>query len=373
MGNRQAAIAPDVPRPQRHGPSILEYAIYDDLLLTVSDKTATQVATTRLAPLGLHERSHLQEWILANPDVIGPGVKIVTSEFGDWQTASGDPVKDRLDILALDPDGGRLIVVELKIDAAPHSVHMQAINYAAMVSQFSKEDVASLYAQTHQKSNPANTGPTTLEELSVDGLLTDEGIANPRIVLVAASFPASVTSAVVWLAKQGVEISLVRFSAYRVDDRTVVHFSRLFPVQDVDEFTIGRRSAQHAGSRVAISAGPPWDEVSLKRLAHQGNTATITLLNLCAAEESAQVGVAEVAAEANISTGSVKGQLAGLTMRLKNPKYGFAQTTSPVDVSWLPGGIASYSLPEDLAEVWRRIQAEQSTTTVPPVSVAGQQ
>jgi len=234
VGNRQAAIAPDVPRPPRHDSSILEYAIYDDLLLTVSDKTATQVATTRLAPLGLHERSHLQEWILANPDVIGPGVKIVTSEFGDWQTASGDPVKDRLDILALDPDGGRLVVVELKIDAAPHSVHMQAINYAAMVSQFSKEDVASLYAQTHQKSDPGNTGPTTLEELSVDGLLTDEGIANPRIVLVAASFPASVTSAVVWLAKQGVEISLVRFSAYRVDDRTVVHFSRLFPVQDVD-------------------------------------------------------------------------------------------------------------------------------------------
>jgi hypothetical protein len=69
----------------------------------------------------------------------------------------------------------------------------------------------------------------------------------------------------------------------------------------------------------------------------------------------------------------VKGQLAGLTMRLKNPKYGFAQTTSPVDVLWLPGGIASYSLSADLAEVWRRIQAEQSTTTVPPVSVAGQQ
>jgi hypothetical protein len=336
----------------------LEYAIYDDLLLTVTGTTATQVASTRLAPLGMHERSHLQEWILANPDVIGPGVKIVASEFGDWQTAAGDPVKDRLDILALDPDGGRLVVVELKIDAAPHSVYMQAINYAAMASRLSKEDVADLYAKTHQKSDPGSTAPTTLEELSVDGLLTDEGIANPRIVLIAASFPASVTSAAVWLAKQGVKISLIRFSAYQVQGQTVVHFRTLFPVQDVDEFTIGRRSLEASSPQRSVADGPPWDEAALRRLADQGNPATITLMNLCAAEEGGYVGVPEIASEAHVSVGSVRGQLAGLTMRLKNPKYGFAQTTSPVDVTWLSGGTASYSLPTHLAETWRRIQGE---------------
>lgn len=336
----------------------------------MSGKTATQVAATRLAPLGLRERSHLQEWILSNPNVIGPGVKIVTSEFGDWQTAAGDPVKDRLDILALDPDGGRPAVVELKIDTAPHSVHMQAINYAAMVSRLSKEDVAGLYAKTHQKSDPGDSGPTTLEELSVDGLLTDEGIANPRIVLVAAAFPASVTSAAVWLAKQGVSISLIRFGAYQVEGQTVVHFRTLFPVQDVDEFTIGRRSVETSSSHIPVAAGPPWDEAALRRLADRGNTATITLLNLCAAEEGGYVGVPEVAAEANISVGSVKGQLAGLTMRLKNPKYGFTQTTSPVDVTWLSGGIASYSLPAELAAIWRRIQ-EGGSQDDPPYPVRG--
>jgi hypothetical protein len=37
--------------------------------------------------------------------------------------------------------------------------------------------------------------------------------------------------------------------------------------------------------------------------------------------------VKDIAEQARISEAAVRGQLAGLTMRLKNPIYGFAQTT----------------------------------------------
>ena len=63
-----------------------------------------------------------------------PGVVVITSKFDRWQTSEGMPVADRLDVLALDADGS-LLVVELKRGTAPHTVHMQAINYAAMVSR----------------------------------------------------------------------------------------------------------------------------------------------------------------------------------------------------------------------------------------------
>jgi len=99
----------------------------------------------------MQERAHLQEWILAHPDVIGPGVKIITSEYDRWQTSSGNPVLDRLDVLGIDTEG-RLVVVELKRDMAPHTVHMQAINYAAMVSRLAVDDVADLYAATRPRS-----------------------------------------------------------------------------------------------------------------------------------------------------------------------------------------------------------------------------
>ncbi len=45
--------------------------------------------------------------------------------------------------------------------------------------------------------------------------------------------------------------------------------------------------------------------------------------------------------DVEVSEAAVRGQLAGLTMCLKNPIYGFAQTTWPVTNTWLPGGFAS--------------------------------
>jgi hypothetical protein len=69
----------------------------------------------------------------------------------------------------------------------------------------------------------------------------------------------------------------------------VVSFTRLYPVPDVEEFTIGRRpEASAAGDAVP---DVPWDEVSLRKLADQGNAATIAMLDLCSAEQATAVGV----------------------------------------------------------------------------------
>lgn len=40
--------------------------------------------------------------------------------------------------------------VELKRDAAPHTVQMQAVNYAATVSRLTPRDVAELYVETRR-------------------------------------------------------------------------------------------------------------------------------------------------------------------------------------------------------------------------------
>lgn len=124
-------------------------------------------------------------------------------------------------------------------------------------------------------------------------------------------------------------------------------FSRLYPVPDVEEFTIGRR----ADATAVVDAEPdvPWDEASLRLLAAQGNAATLALLDLSAAEETSSVGVKDVAEQAGITEAGVRGQLAGLTMRLKNPRYGFAQSSWPVTNTWLPGGFASYRMDPALA------------------------
>lgn len=339
--------------------------MYDEVLFSVSEETAQQVGRVDLADLNLQERKHLQEWVLANPAILGPGVEIITSEFDRWQTSEGAPVADRLDVLAIGGDG-RLIVVELKRGAAPHTIHMQAVNYAAMVSRLQPEDVADLLAISRSRMGQQTSRDSALTFLETEKLMTLEGIRKPRIVLIASDFPPSVTASVVWLNEQRVDISLIRFRAYRVADKTLVSFSRLYPVPDVEEFTIGRRT-DVVGSVDDGDSGAPWDEGAFRRLREQGNAATLAMLDLAAAEDAVPFGVKEIASTAGISEASVRGQLAGLTMRLKNPKYGFAQTSSPVDVNWLAGGVASYTMDPQLAAMWRSVNgSEDAASGAPP-------
>ena len=325
--------------------------MYDEFLLSVDSSHAEVINPVSLPELSLTERQHLQEWVLKHPDLLGTGVAVVTSEYDKWQTASGELVQDRLDVLGLDRDG-RLVVAELKRDLAPHTVHMQAINYAAMVSRLKPRDVAELWAHTHRTADGPLDVDSVLADLESNWLLTAESIKSPRIVLMAANYPASVTASVVWLNEQGVDITLIRFRPYQLaTGQVMVTFTRTYPVPSVEEFTIGRRTAQAAES-ADPGPGAPWDLAAFQRLAAQANDATLALLDLCAADEASGVSVQDIMAHADISVGQVKGQLAGFTMRLRNPKYGFTQTEWPVSITWLPGGVASYRMASDLGALW---------------------
>ena len=339
-----------------HAMNGMWYAVYDEMLLTVDGAEATPVMRTSLPEQEYQERAHLQEWLQANPEIFGHGVRIITSEFDRWQTATGEVVADRLDLLAITPDG-KLIVAELKRDAAPHTIHMQAINYAAMVSRLTPTDVAELYADTESRAGRSIDVSAALDKLTTEFLLSPETIRNPRIALVASDFPASVTASVVWLAEQGVDLWLIRFRPYRLTDgRVVVSFSRTFPIPDVEEFTIGRRVENTAPAD--DDPGAPWDEPSLRRLATMANAATAALMDLCSAEEPGEVGVQEVALQAGITLGAVRGQLAGLTMTIRNPNNGFRQTRWAHSVQWVNGGTARYFVEPDIARMWRRIRQE---------------
>jgi hypothetical protein len=70
------------------------------------------------------------------------------------------------------------------------------------------------------------------------------------------------------------------------------------------------------------------------------------------------VGVIEVADLAGVSVASVRAQLAGLTMLMRNPNYGVQQQNWPVHVAWMAGGFASYSMDPELAADWRELQNE---------------
>ena len=78
----------------------------DERVYTVTGPKAEPATPITLAEAGLKERADLQEWVIAHPEILGPGILVVTTEFDRWLTTSGDRPLDRLDVLGLDEEAG---------------------------------------------------------------------------------------------------------------------------------------------------------------------------------------------------------------------------------------------------------------------------
>jgi alkylated DNA nucleotide flippase Atl1 len=223
-----------------------EVAVQDEQMFTVDGTVASPAVPITLADAGMREREHLQEWIVANPAILGDDIRIVTFEFDRWLSGSADSdPRDRLDVLGLDPSG-TLVVAELKRDRAAATVEMQALKYAAMVSRFTGETLAAAHAAhlTRQQGRSI-TAEEALAELEehAGGELDPTVLRRPRIVLVASEFPRTTTATCVWLSEMMGDdaVTLVRYQAYRAGSEVVVTTSQLWPIATVEDFTVSPR------------------------------------------------------------------------------------------------------------------------------------
>ncbi|MDT3443583.1 MGMT family protein [Pseudofrankia sp. BMG5.37] len=211
------------------------------LLFKVDGGKATALSSVSLAEAGLSERNHLQEWVLANPTILGEDVLVVTSEYDQWTGSDGIRARDRLDVLGLST-AGRLVVVELKRDAAPGDTHLQAITYAAMVSGFTLDTLTDAHAAWLTRRGTLtdrDAARALLLEHIGGGELDPELLRKPRIMLVAGAFPRQVTNTAVWLSQFDLLVELVEVSAWRsADDSILVGFNRLWPTPGAEEFTL---------------------------------------------------------------------------------------------------------------------------------------
>lgn len=337
-----------------------------EMLLAVAEggHTADRVPVTSLEVAGLLERTHLQEWVVAHPEILGDGVMITTVEYDGFVVAGGAQ-KDRLDVLGLDPDG-HLIVAELKRGIAPDPVEMQAVKYAAMASRFTLKTLASAYAAFKTRRGTAITVDEATEALQTHApTLSDETLSEPRVVVVAQGFSPVVISSVVWLNKRGVDIALVRFQPYQTQDgRIFVTFSRLFPLPELPIVAPGTPMAE-----VPTNALPSveWTTADLVALGQVANVTTRTTLDLCAERPDSNVSLTEIVESAGISRAAGRGQLAGLTMVVKNR---FGRKNWPFAQRWAADGTPQsfYAMSATTAARWReaaiQLDAEQSDASV---------
>ena len=97
--------------------------------------------------LGIRERRDIQEWVAANPSILGENLMVITKEFSGF-----DRTNERLDLLAVDKDG-KLVVIELKRDDSGTDVHWQAIKYASYLDRTEADSIVSMLAR-HEKISP---------------------------------------------------------------------------------------------------------------------------------------------------------------------------------------------------------------------------
>ncbi len=183
--------------------------------------------------LKIKEREHLQEWIAKNPDMLGEELLIVQKEFSGFSDTS-----ERLDLLALDKDGG-LVVIENKLDDTGRNVVWQALKYTSYCSTLSTSQIIKMYQDYLDRwSNGEDAKENLLEFLERD---EEELLLNrndQRIMFISNNFRKEVTSTVLWLREHDIQIQCFRAIPYSMGEELFLQIEQIIPLPETKEFMI---------------------------------------------------------------------------------------------------------------------------------------
>lgn len=205
-------------------------------LYEFTQDSISEIPSSNYAALGLRERDDVQRVLREHVEVISPDTLILSEEFGDWADS-----RRRIDLLGLDRDG-RLVVIELKRTEDGGHMDLQALRYAAMVSTLKFEQAL----EAHRKYRESrNLSPDEAEGVIREFMGIDQGpvaFSNQvRIVLASADFSKEVTSSVLWLNSQGLDITCVRMRPYSFQERVLLDVQQVIPLPEATAYQVAIR------------------------------------------------------------------------------------------------------------------------------------
>lgn len=205
-------------------------------LFEVADGRLRKLEASSFLDERVRERQELQQWLLDSPSALGENLLIISEEFGDWEDS-----RRRIDLLALDEDGN-LVVVELKRTEDGGHMDLQAIRYAAMISAMSFEDVVRAHADFLSRRGLDGDARARIEQFLASSEEASPSISKtPRIVLAATDFSREITTTVLWLNSQGLDIRCVRVVPYRLDGKFFLDLEQILPLREASEYQVKLR------------------------------------------------------------------------------------------------------------------------------------
>ncbi len=202
-------------------------------LYQITSDTLKELPSTSFQQESLWERRDLQRLLKANIEAIDENVMVIAEEFGDWSESGR-----RIDLLAIDRDAN-LVVIELKRTDDGGHMELQAIRYAAMVANMTW-DQAKFAFQKYLSENQIDSDAESrlCEFLGWPSPKEDDFAQNVRIVLASANFSKEITTSVLWLNDRDLDISCVRLSLHKIDDKLVLSADQIIPLPEAESYQI---------------------------------------------------------------------------------------------------------------------------------------
>lgn len=202
------------------------------------------VAPTKFEAAGLQE-ADLQNLLRDQPEVLEEGLFIVAEEFSNWRDSNRS-----IDLLALDKEGN-LVVVELKRTQSGDHSELQAIRYAAMVSNITLEEILDAHrAYLAKRGDDGNARIRVLRHLgAADEADLELRTGRPRIILASAGFSTELTTSVLWLREGGVDITCIKLQLYSNGDDLLMDTSQVIPLPEAADYLVKIGGNAEGGSR----------------------------------------------------------------------------------------------------------------------------
>ena len=207
-------------------------------ILDEQTKELKEISETTFSENGLKERYDLQEWIDNNPRILAKELGaqeellIIQKEFSEF-----DKTNERLDLLALDKKGN-LVIIENKLDDSGKDVVWQALKYVSYCSALTQREIIEIYQNyLNQKGLPVNAEDKIIDYLENENFSLNTGNTQ-RIILVAKEFRPEVTSTVLWLRSNNIDIQCIKVVPYMWNQNLIIDVDKIIPVPEIEKFTI---------------------------------------------------------------------------------------------------------------------------------------
>jgi len=206
-------------------------------LYSIKGDSLELIEQTTYSEEQVRERQDLQRWLKNSIESIAPGCMVIDEEFNDWEDSNR-----RIDLLCLDQDAC-LVVIELKRTQRGGHMDLQAIRYAAMVSNMTFERAVRAHERylRNNDQDPAQAEQQILDFLGWPEPYEEEFGSEVKIILASADFSTEITTSALWLREQQIDIRCVKISPHNHNGALIVQVEQVIPVQSAEEYQVRER------------------------------------------------------------------------------------------------------------------------------------